>query len=229
MPIMRIWHLFHSGILVETESLQLFFDVITDISDLINPQKKLYFFVSHRHADHFSIKILEPFMEHAHFVLSDEAAIKEAFVDCNQTLYVKANETYEGLPFKLSTYDSTDLGVSFLVELAQKTLFHSGDLNWWHWENATKEIQAEEERQFKGIVDGIKEINIDVAFIPVDPRLNDAYYFAADYFLSKKKIRYLVPIHFNEDYKIVERLYSDLKNERIVKIEGKNEVVLSLD
>jgi len=226
---MKIWHLFHSGILVETESMQLFFDVITDISNLIDPQKKPYFFVSHRHADHFSMKILEPFMEKAYFILSDETAIREAFAGCDQVLYVKPNETYEELPFKLSTYDSTDLGVSFLFEIDQKVLFHSGDLNWWHWENATKEIQAEEARQFKAIVDGIKEDNIDVAFIPVDPRLNDAYYFAADYFLSKKKMHYLIPIHFNEDYKIVERLYSALKNEKVIRVKAKNEMVLFLD
>ena len=226
---MKIWHLFHSGILVETESIQLFFDVITDITDFINPQKTTYFFVSHRHADHFSLEVLEPFMGKSHFILSDERIIREAFIDCDQTLYVKPNETYDGLPFKLSTYDSTDLGVSFLVEIDQKILFHSGDLNWWHWENATNEIQAEEARQFKAIVNSIKEVDIDVAFIPVDPRLNDAYYFAADYFLSKKELHYLIPIHFNENYDIVERLYSALKNEGIVKIRAKNEMVLSLD
>lgn len=229
MAIMKIWHLFHSGILVETESIQLFFDVITDIGTFINPQKTAYFFVSHSHVDHFSVKILQPFMGNAYFILSDEAVIRDAFDECDQTLFVKPNEVYDTLPFKISTYGSTDLGVSFLIEIDQKTLFHSGDLNWWHWENATKEIQAEEARQFKEIVDGIKADNIDVAFIPVDPRLKDAYYLTATYFLSEKNLQYLIPIHFNENYMITERLYSDLKNNRIIQIESKNTMVLALE
>jgi hypothetical protein len=30
-------------------------------------------------------------------------------------------------------YDSTDLGVSFLVTAYGMTIFHAGDLNLWHW------------------------------------------------------------------------------------------------
>lgn len=229
MVTMKIWHLFHSGILVETDSIQLFFDVITDIGAFINPQKTAYFFVSHSHADHFSMKILEPYMGDAYFILSDEAVIRDVFKDCDQKLFVEPNVVYDTLPFKMDTYGSTDLGVSFLIEIDHKTLFYSGDLNWWHWEEATKETQADEARQFKEIVDGIKSVNIDVAFIPVDPRLKDAYYFTAAYFLSEKNIRYLIPIHFNEEYKITERLYSNLKNNRIIQIESKNTLVLTLD
>ncbi|MBF4692612.1 MBL fold metallo-hydrolase [Fusibacter ferrireducens] len=226
---MKIWHLFHSGVLVETESVQLFFDVITDIDTLIHPQKKLYFFVSHGHSDHFSMKILKSFKDKAQFILSDEAVIREAFIDCDQTLFVKPNEVHETLPFKISTYDSTDLGVSFLIELDQKTLFHSGDLNWWHWENATQEVQADEARQFKEIVDSIQVDHIDIAFIPVDPRLKDAYNLSAAYFLSEKHLNYLIPIHFNEDYEITERLYSDLKNDRIIQVKAKHTMVLTLE
>lgn len=38
-----------------------------------------------------------------------------------------AGVTVEALP-------STDEGVAFLVTAEGRTVFHAGDLNWWHWE-----------------------------------------------------------------------------------------------
>ncbi len=61
--------------------------------------------------------------------------------------------------------------------------FHSGDLNWWHWSDFTPEQQKQEEEQFKNQIELIRDLNIDVAFVPLDPRLGDAYYFAGKIFL----------------------------------------------
>ena len=50
---MRIAHLYHSGVLIETNDIQIFIDVISDISTWVNHKKKLYFFVTHSHQDHY--------------------------------------------------------------------------------------------------------------------------------------------------------------------------------
>lgn len=225
---MKIWHLFHSGVLVETDHEQLFFDVISDIDGFVDSRKKQYFFVSHMHSDHFDFERLSPYLSKATFILSDEAVIREAFKNCNQVIYVKPNESYDDLSFRVTTYDSTDLGVSFMVELDHKYIFHSGDLNWWHWENSPPDVQADEARQFNEILSSIKEPQIDVAFVPVDPRLKDAYYYAAKAFIENKRLGYLVPMHFNTNYGITKDLYDLLKNDLIVKIETRNSLLFSL-
>lgn len=38
---MKITHLYHSGVVVETENAQLFFDVISDIESMIDVTKKV--------------------------------------------------------------------------------------------------------------------------------------------------------------------------------------------
>lgn len=225
---MKIWHLFHSGVLVETEHTQLFFDVISDIANFVDSSKKQYFFISHMHSDHFNLEKLSLYMSKSTFIVSDEPVIREAFKNCSQVIYVKPNESYKGLPFKVSTYDSTDLGVSFMIELDHKHIFHSGDLNWWHWENATPAVQTQEACQFNEILSSIKETRIDVAFVPVDPRLKDAYYYAAKAFIDNKKIENLIPIHFNTNYAITVALYDLLKSDAIVKVETQNSLLLNL-
>ncbi len=34
---------------------------------------------------------------------------------------------------EIRTLRSTDEGVAFVVHYAGKTIYHAGDLNWWHW------------------------------------------------------------------------------------------------
>ena len=40
---------------------------------------------------------------------------------------------------EIRTLRSTDEGVAFVVHYAGKTIYHAGDLNWWHWEGEPDE------------------------------------------------------------------------------------------
>ena len=44
------------------------------------------------------------------------------------------------------TLKSSDDGVSFLVDAEGLSIYHAGDLNWWHWEgeNSIKENKEAE-------------------------------------------------------------------------------------
>ena len=163
--------------------------------------------------------------------------IKENYIVSNDVVcepienltFVQPNENYHLDGIEFTTYESTDKGVSFLVKTEGKVIFHSGDLNWWHWENATIEDQKEEEVNYKRIVDGIEDLYIDYAFVPVDHRLGGAYYYAAKYFLDTKKVGSLIPIHFRENFDICDKLTAQLdKDKRIVLVKSKN-YVLPLD
>ena len=98
---------------------------------------------------------------------------------------------------RVKAFESTDLGVSFLVDLYGVHIFHAGDLNFWHWreESTIKEIEEADER-FRRAVDPIMKESIDLAFFPVDPRQGRLFDAGANYFILSVKPRLLVPMHF---------------------------------
>lgn len=217
---MKITHLYHSGVVVETENAQLFFDVISDIESMIDVTKKVYFFVTHVHGDHFSNQILKYKGEQVKYVFSDDVTT-EPF---ESILWVKPGGDYTLDDMQINTYASTDRGVSFLIKIHEKVIFHAGDLNWWHWENAPVTDQEKEAHDYKTIVDGIEDVAIDIAFIPVDPRLKGAYYYAAKYFLESKRVKWLMPIHFGDHYDICSALIKQMNGDpRIMDIKLKNQ------
>jgi L-ascorbate metabolism protein UlaG (beta-lactamase superfamily) len=219
---MNINHLYHSGILIETEKQQLFFDVISDVEDIIDTTKNVFFFVSHAHGDHYVPEIFEYQGSRTNYIISNDVICKPE----KNVIFVEPNQSYHIGEMEITTYESTDKGVSFIVRTEGKVIFHAGDLNWWHWENSTKEDQMEEEVNYKKIVDAIEDTYIDFAFIPVDHRLGEAYYYAAKYFLDTKKLGLLIPIHFRENFHICNKLYSHLgEDKHIVLVKSKNDVL----
>ena len=98
---------------------------------------------------------------------------------------------------KVKAFDSTDLGVSFLVDLQGIKIFHAGDLNFWHWreESTVKEIEEADEA-FRRAVDPIMKETIDLAFFPVDPRQGRLFDAGVNYFILSVKPRVLIPMHF---------------------------------
>ena len=97
----------------------------------------------------------------------------------------------------VKAFDSTDLGVSFLVDVCGVKIFHAGDLNFWHWreESTVKEIDDAEEA-FRSAVDPITREEIALAFFPVDPRQGRLFDAGANYFILSVKPRLMVPMHF---------------------------------
>jgi L-ascorbate metabolism protein UlaG (beta-lactamase superfamily) len=217
---MKVTHLFHSGILVETENRQIFFDAVSDISELIDIGKEVFFFVSHSHPDHFAQEIFRYRGPGTFYILSDDIETRG-----DDILMVKENNNYEYRGIKISTYASTDLGVAFMVNTDGKSIFHAGDLNWWHWENDSEEARKQEGHSFREIADSIP-VKIDIAFIPADPRLGDAYFWAVEYFLQNKDIGHLIPVHFGDNFEITGRLRRQLGDKRIITVERRNQPVL---
>jgi len=222
---MKITFLKHSGILVENDTHQIFFDVISDIAALIDEHKKIIFCISHSHADHFvKSKITFDHLDVAYVFSEDVPA------DDTQNVYVLAplkKVTVDGIVFK--AYASSDLGNAYTIFFDNKTLFFAGDLNWWHWENNDFETNKKEEILFKSIVETIEEKRFDVAFIPVDPRQGEAYHITGDYFLEMFEITHFVPIHFGSRFDITEKFKKHRNSEEKVRcVNHMNEVLLEL-
>jgi L-ascorbate metabolism protein UlaG (beta-lactamase superfamily) len=165
-------------------------------------EKSVYYFCSHSHPDHYDPHILNK----QYVILSNDIDGGAG----ENIVYMKPNEFLRVRGIYVTTFGSTDLGVSFFVEAEGHTFFHSGDLNLWHWENDTPEVQEKEKkdyhREIKKLRDRLDRTKLDVAFVPVDTRLGDAQTMAIDYFLDTINVKHVFPMHFRQDYSYIENL-----------------------
>lgn len=218
---MKIEFIKHSCYTIETENYYLVFDYIGGALN-INKEKKVIFFVSHRHSDHFQEMIFD--FKADYYIISDDVKIKE---DHNIILIgPDSNKNICGLEIK--THGSTDEGVSFYVKADGKGIIHSGDLNYWIWDEYTKEDIANMDKWFKGEVDKFIPYDTYLVMLPVDPRLKDNYYLTAEYFLENINAKHFFPMHMWEKYEISEKLKNKLQgkypNKEIHLIKGDNQL-----
>lgn len=196
---LAIEHIFHSGFILETEDYLLVFDYYK--GDISLKDKKIIVFVSHGHEDHYTKDIFkwEEEFKDIRYVLSSDIDIKSKA----EKIYIM--DPYEELELdniNIKSFASTDLGLSFLINIEGLSIFHGGDLNWWHWENDPKEEQIRMEKEFKDEINKLKSFNIDIAFMPVDPRLGQAFSLTGEYFIETIKPRYFLPMHFGDNFHI---------------------------
>jgi len=174
--------------------------------DTLTKFDNVYVFVTHRHSDHYNPVIFkwEQYNTSIKYILSDDIPGNNPSKKQN-IYYMKKGEQISIDDINIFAYGSTDQGVSFLLSYDDKTIFHAGDLNWWHWSSFSEEQLQKEEDDFKKEVNKLKGDKIDIAFVPVDPRLKDNYYLAGEYFIKTIKPDIFVPIHFENEYNITEK------------------------
>ena len=202
---MKVTYLRHSGFVVEYAELVLIFDYYKGTLPDFSADKKIYVFVSHRHHDHFQKTIFEwkeryPDIK---YILSDDIEEKGP-EGC--TCYIGPREKITVDDLGIQTFRSTDEGVAFLIEGKGKVLYHAGDLNWWHWEEESETYNLMMKRMFQNEIGKLEGERIDVAFVPLDPRQGEQYYWGLDYFMKHTDTRCIFPMHMWEDYDIYERL-----------------------
>lgn len=243
---MKVTHLYHSGILIETDKLQIFIDVISDIDHHLNRDKEIYFLVTHSHRDHYDPTIFRYAAANVCYILSDDIQasgqglrqIERSGQDLDRAdqhrnipdqQLVMPNRHYEIGAITLDTFGSTDLGVSFLMTVDGRRIFHAGDLNWWHWASDTPEQQEDEAQSYKKIVDSLPNNRLDLAFIPCDPRLGEAMTWAVEYFLKAKDVSHLVPMHFRTHFEAATTLWHRCQHdERVVQVDRCDQLLIEL-
>ncbi len=203
----EIQYLHHSGFTVKTQNYFLVFDY-----DGIPPQfapfpaeYRTAVFASHRHSDHYVPGILawkekNPAIQ---VILSYDIPSKAGCFSIrpDETLWL------DGVTVK--ALDSTDEGVAFLVEADGLTIYHAGDLNWWHWNGESDFYNAEMALNYRREIEKLAGIKIDLAFVPLDPRLEDAYLYGMDFFARTTQAEMIFPMHMWGDHSVIGRLKSD--------------------
>ena len=195
---MKVTHLYHSGCLVELDDHILLFDYYQGELNL-DPNKPLYVFASHSHQDHFTESVFD--IRHPYITYIFSSSVPKTF----PALYLDANQTYKMHDMTIKTLLSTDEGCAFIVEVEGKTIYHAGDLNWWHWEGEPEESNEYQKETYQQQINLIHQ-PVDVAFVVVDKRQEKDYTLGLSYFLKNVECRYVFPIHYFGEYSISDEL-----------------------
>lgn len=199
---MKITYIYHSSFCVELEKCILLFDYFQGNIPNFDKNKKLYVFSSHSHHDHFNKYIFKLGETHADvtYILSNDINSPKS----ENIKLMAANERLLVDNLIIETLESSDLGVAFVVRVEGKTIYHAGDLNWWHWEGENSPEENDyAEKIFKAPINKLKGKNIDIAFLPLDPRQGDQYYLGFDYFMKNTNTKLAFPMHLWKTYSLI--------------------------
>lgn len=200
--IVTFYH--HSGFSVAVKDTLLVFDYwegenrelpekyrITN--DSFEGYKQAFVFISHSHPDH---------MDPVVFTWKADCPITyivgyDAAIGTRGRRMSPGDEMPLAPDIRAKAFDSTDLGVSYLVQIYGLNIFHAGDLNLWHWrqESTLREIEAAEEA-YQAAVAPITKETIDLAMFPVDPRMGPMFDAGANHFILAVKPKLMIPMHW---------------------------------
>ena len=206
---MKITYIHHSSFLVETDSCYYLFDYEKGCLPQMDVKKQIFVLSSHGHHDHYNPQIFslleDAGMEMVYAILSDDIEIPGNV----NVLQVSAGRDYElCLGQKLTTFQSTDVGVAFLIEDQGELIYHAGDLNDWVWEEESiaynEQMTIDYRKQIDLLSEELNQRELDVAFVVLDPRQEKDYDRGICYFLEHIPVKKVYPMHYWEQPDIME-------------------------
>lgn len=215
---MKVVYMGHSGFMVELEHTILLFDYYTGTLPKLDNEKDIYVFVSHWHQDHYNREIWNwrnqypkmryiiskdlPFSENVRkkLGLSDE--------DVRQVHRMRPDQTVEiggehGGTLRVETLRSTDEGVAFFVTCEERRIYHAGDLNLWIWKEEDEAYNKNMQHRFEKEMKKLQGRQVDLAFLPLDPRQEEDAYAGMDAYRETMEMKYIFPMHFWGQYEII--------------------------
>ena len=162
---MKITHIYHSGFVIELHDSVLIFDWYSgDLPDF-DPEKRVFVFVTHGHADadHYSSRIwtLQNKYDHISYIL-DCCTAPERKGDT--ILHVQPGRHYQIRNIQVFAIRSNDEGVAYAVSAEGFNFFHAGDLNVWHWNDAPAHDNAYSLKIYRRQLEKINGLCYDVCF-----------------------------------------------------------------
>lgn len=155
MKPMRLIYIYHSGFIIEGKEFAILIDYYRDTPEsyvyrhFLKRPGRLYILSSHAHPDHFNPEILSWKSERPdiRYILSED--IRDSQKACfHDAIFLKKGEEWNDDLLKIEAFGSTDIGISFLLDVADKRIFHAGDLNNWHWEDESTPAEIREAANF---------------------------------------------------------------------------------
>lgn len=212
---MRLDYIYHSGFAIETDDITVIIDYYKDSSEespgkgivhdyLLQKPGEIYVLSTHFHPDHFNHEVLtwKEKRPDIKYIFSKDI-LKHKRATATDAIYIGKGSHYEDACIRIKACGSTDSGISFLIELQNRLIFHAGDLNNWHWsEESTPQEIRKADGDFLAEVKYIqqKTSTLDLAMFPVDSRMGKDYMRGATQFIERIKTSVFAPMHFGEDY-----------------------------
>ena len=213
--MMTVTFLGHSGFLAELPTVTLLFDWWKGELPALRPGVPLYVFASHRHEDHFDPKIfaLDGGPRDVRFVLGHDIKLSIRNLErwgvspgtAEKCHILRGGQTCTLPQATVEALSSTDEGEAFLVKADGLTLFHAGDLNWWHWEGEDKAWNNNMAANFQRYTEPLRGRRIDLAMLPLDPRLGEDGFRGPRHFLETADICHFLPMHQWGDFGFTEK------------------------
>ncbi len=194
---MRLTFITHSAFLLEGDKAALLFDYYGE-GTLPKTEKPLYVLSSHFHKDHYNSCIFN--INAAGYILSDTIKLKD--IPENKrgiTVRVHEGEKMNNDCFTIKTFGSTDCGISFYITLDKKNIYFAGDNNIWYWDEEDEHMKED----FFKAIEGMG--SVDIAFLPVDPRLKENAFLTIEAFDKIYSPDIIIPMHMWKDYSISEK------------------------
>ena len=211
---MNITYIHHSCFLVETNRFYYLFDYEKGQLPAMDAAKPIFVLSSHSHHDHYNPDVFsllqDAGMQHIRAVLSDDIPAP-AHADALMAAPGKEYTLSPGLI--LTTFQSTDLGVAFLIEEENQLIYHAGDLNDWVWEEEGDAYNQAMTQNYRGQIDLLAETlngrEIDTAFVVLDPRQEQDYDRGLCYFLENIAAKEVYPMHYWGKPSIIETFLAE--------------------
>lgn len=233
---MKIKYIGHSGFMLQIGEIFLLFDYYVGELPVLPEGSRLYIFVSHRHEDHFNPAVFDLADQYdATCFLSYDIKLNEygkrkykiSEEMLGRIVSLRYDQEYQTGDLVINTYQSTDAGVAYLVRCRDKTIYHAGDHNWWHWEDEGKQYNNNMAANYKRVIGqlaGAADV-IDVAMVPLDSRLKESYFYGMKYFLEHINAKVVFPMHFSKDYQCIRRFVESFGyGERLMVIQEMGQV-----
>lgn len=236
---MKITYIGHSGFLLEWEHCYWLFDYYQGTIPEMDGKKRVFVFSSHSHVDHFNPAVFELSDKYEKVTYLFSGEIRRAYKklarhaekplpevqflqSCSDTEW----EDGAGEGMRIHTLISTDCGCAFYIEYCGCSVYHAGDLHWWTWPGESEQENREMAGRYKKEISWLEDKTVDVAFNPLDPRQEQDYSKGMDYLLNHVRVKHVFPMHFWEDYCIIERYQQEgqiPEYTQFCRIEGKGQ------
>lgn len=250
---MQVVFIHHSCFLVEIDDVVMIFDYFDgnkvdgySFSGKIPqyaPDTKIYLFASHSHKDHYDLDTLRwsEQYENIKYIFSKDIRISPNFLKKHgispkvrdRVTFVSFWNDYEIDGIKIKTLKSTDSGVAYYVSYNGVNILHCGDLNDWRMEGAGELINGRMRKAFEHEINRISDLPINIAFVPMDPRIVNYQYNAVDYVLKNTDAQFVFPMHMWQDYSGIAEYKKRISNlgmaDRVIEISRENQSFLFED
>lgn len=211
---MNVTYIHHSSFLIETRRFYYLFDYDRGELPVLNIEKPIYILSSHSHDDHYNKEIFSILnhmgMKSIKAILSNDIEL----INEIDVLQVSPRNRYDiTTDVILTTYQSTDLGVAFLLEDEGTLIYHAGDLNDWVWEEESESYNQQMTKDYRNEIDLLaKQLNhrtLDIAFVVLDPRQEKDYAKGLYYFMEHIPVKTVYPMHYWNQPMIIEQFLKE--------------------